>query len=330
LNDCKPNEITHATEIYIYFKCPRKIHKSEKIKISNIIGDSNTNIICKQCNSFAQWGIDNIGDNFLNDYWDYDKNININPWLISYGSSKKSIYIKCQDKDYHESYPTTSNNFTGDKRCPYCNSFASGKVHPLDSLGKLLEDKGLLHLWSSKNKKSPYEYAPHSSKDAYWKCPEGKHVDFKRKISYSILRDFRCPDCQYSKGEEAISNYFIHKNFIKIDQDDFNKLIDENKCNNLYYIPQMKYSGLVGLKGGLLSYDFYIPRLNLLIEYHGGQHEKFTRGIHKTMKDFERQLEHDNRKCIYADKNNINLLVIWYWDFDRIEKILERELSKLI
>jgi len=46
------------------------------------------------------------------------------------------------------------------------------------------------------------------------------------------------------------------------------------------------------------------------------------------MKDFERQVEHDKRKCEYTQNNNINLLVIWYWDFDNIEGILKRELKK--
>jgi len=42
---------------------------------------------------------------------------------------------------------------------------------------------------------------------------------------------------------------------------------------------------------------------------------------------FKKQLEHDRRKREYAKKHNINLLEIWYWDFDNIEKILDRELE---
>ena len=110
-------------------------------------------------------------------------------------------------------------------------------------------------------------------------------------------------------------------------QEEFDKLEDNNKYNKNYFIPQKEFDGLIGLGNKNLSYDHYIPKYNLLIEYHGGQHEKFTRGIHKTMKDFEKQLEHDNRKCIYAENNNINLLIIWYWDYDKIEEILEKELN---
>jgi len=186
----------------------------------------------------------------------------------------------------------------------------------------------VLKIWSSKNKKSPYEYSPNSGKDVYWKCPDNKHEDYLRNIRDSNSCDFRCPYCQHSKGEEVISNYFSNKNFIKITQKEYNKLIDKENIN--YFISQKKFKNLIGMNNGLLSYDHFIPKYNLLIEYHGIQHEKYNSWFHKSIKDFERQLEHDKRKCEYSINNNINLLIIWYWYFDRIEEILDKELSKLI
>ena len=89
----------------------------------------------------------------------------------------------------------------------------------------------------------------------------------------------------------------------------------------------MKYDSLIGLGGGNLSYDFYLPDYNLLIECQGIQHESYTKGFHKTKKDFERQLEHDRRKREYAKQHNIKLLEIWYYDMDNIEDILIKELE---
>jgi hypothetical protein len=43
--------------------------------------------------------------------------------------------------------------------------------------------------------------------------------------------------------------------------------------------------------------------------------------------EFEYQQEHDKRKREYAEKHNIKLLEIWYWDFDNIETILKKELN---
>lgn len=47
----------------------------------------------------------------------------------------------------------------------------------------------------------------------------------------------------------------------------------------------------------------------------------------QTEEKFEIQKEHDKKKKEYAESHNIELLEIWYWDFDNIEKILEKELA---
>ena len=325
LNKDKPSDISYSAGGKRYFKCPKGIHKSELKHMDSFVHGELGAMNCKSCNSFAQWSIDNIDKNFLDKYWDWDKNneLGIDPWVISY-ASKKKVYIKCQEKEYHKSYAITCASFSVQgSRCPYCSN-KNGVVHPLDSLGKLLEDKGLLHLWSKKNKKSPYEYAPKSHQEVWWKCPEG-HKNYKRIIINSNNYNFRCPECQYSEGEEAIGNCLTEKGFIKISQDEFKQLINNNKYNINYFIPQMKFDGLMGTGGGLLSYDFYIPKYNLLIEYQGNYHDGTI--PYQTKKQFEKQQEHDRRKNEYTKINNINLLEIWYWDFNKIEEILIKKLN---
>ena len=58
-----------------------------------------------------------------------------------------------------------------------------------------------------------------------------------------------------------------------------------------------EFDGLVGLNNKNLSYDFYLPQYNLLIEYQGEQHEKpidFTgKGMKYAKKRFQIQQEHD-------------------------------------
>jgi len=126
--------------------------------------------------------------------------------------------------------------------------------------------------------------------------------------------------------KKKIDEVLIYNNWIKISQQDFEQLIDKEKYNKNYYIPQMKYNGLIGLGNGLLSYDFYIPKLNLLIEFQGEQHERYIKGFHKSYEDFLKQQEHDKRKKEYAIINKYNFLEIWYYDFDRIEEILDRDI----
>ena len=97
--------------------------------------------------------------------------------------------------------------------------------------------------------------------------------------------------------------------------------IKDYLCNNHYkYIPQKTFSGLIGVGGGALSYDFYLPDYNLLIEYQGEFHD----GTAKIQTEIEllKQQEHDKRKRGYAQKHNIYLLEICYNDYDNIEQIL--------
>ena len=42
---------------------------------------------------------------------------------------------------------------------------------------------------------------------------------------------------------------------------------------------------------------------------------------------FKIQQEHDKRKRDYAEANGYKLLEIWYYDYDRIEEILNKELE---
>jgi len=317
LNNCLPNEISYSSNKKYYFQCPRGIHKSELKNISNFT-KRNSIITCNQCNSFAQWGIDNICKDFLEKYWDYDKNI-LDPWEISYANSSSKVYIICQEKDYHENYLIACASFSVQRsRCPYCTS---KKIHKLDSLGTLYPKA--LALWSDKNKKSPYEYTTHTHQQVYWKCENGKHKDYLRGVDGSNRYNFRCPECDFSKGEERISNNLINSDWIQISQEEFDKII--NKYNNKYFIPQKEFEGLVGLGGGLLSYDFYLPKYNLLIEYQGEYHDGTVKN--QTKEDFEKQVEHDRRKKEYTQQNGYNFLEIWYKDFDNIESILAKELN---
>jgi len=121
----------------------------------------------------------------------------------------------------------------------------------------------------------------------------------------NFLFGSRCPLCNKSKGENIITKYLIN--------------------NNINFIPQKRFKSLVGTGNGLLSYDFYLPEYNLLIEYQGEFHD----GTNKLQnsKKFKRQVEHDRRKKEYALSNKYNFLEIWYWDFDNIETILDNYLE---
>ena len=300
LNKCSPKDISYSTDKFCWFKCPKNIHNSELKSISHFVNRRKKNMDCAQCNSFAQYLINLYGENALKLYWDYNKNT-IDPWEINKCGCMK-VWIKCQDINYHESYQVRCSDFTiKNSRCPYCTG---KKVHKFDSLGWIYPQ--VLEIWSDKNKKSPYEYTPHSQQKVWWKCPDSKHKDYFRDINSSGKYNFRCPSCDFSKGEKRIEDWLnIHL---------------------ITYESQKAFNNLIGLGNRNLTYDFYLPKQNLLIEYQGEFHKQNI-VPNQTKEQFKYQQEHDRRKKQYTIDNNINFLEIWYWDFNNIESILEKEVN---
>lgn len=125
----------------------------------------------------------------------------------------------------------------------------------------------------------------------------------------NALRGSGCPKCSLSHGEREIMKYLDSRNIL--------------------YESQKKYSDLVGIGGGMLSYDFYLPEYNLLIEFQGEQHENPHGGIFGGIERFRIQKEHDKRKKCYAQTNGINFFEIWYYDQKNIEQLLSYKLNNL-
>jgi hypothetical protein len=95
--------------------------------------------------------------------------------------------------------------------------------------------------------------------------------------------------------------------------------------NNISYTREKTFDGLIGVGGGLLSYDFFVPEYNLLIEFQGGQHIKPV-PLFGGKAQFEKQKEHDRRKRIYAKENGYNFLEIWFNEIGNIDSILSEYL----
>ena len=117
-----------------------------------------------------------------------------------------------------------------------------------------------------------------------------------------------CPTCRKSLLERTTTKYL--------------------KNNKIDFVPQQKFNDLKGIGGRKLSYDFYLPKFNVLIECQGIQHEKPIDFFGGT-ETFEIQKEHDKRKNEYAKKHNIKLLEIWYDEINNIEQILSEELNTI-
>lgn len=127
------------------------------------------------------------------------------------------------------------------------------------------------------------------------------------RTPHDLLKSCTCPNCTTnSKLEYYIKLYLdIHKISYK-----------------LHY----SFDGLYGINGGLLSYDFYLPEYNLLIEAQGKQHIEPVAHFGGEER-FVIQIEHDKRKREFAKMKNIELLEIFYNAMNNISSILDKQFN---
>lgn len=91
--------------------------------------------------------------------------------------------------------------------------------------------------------------------------------------------------------------------------------------NNIEFIHQKRF---YHEDSSYQIFDFFLPNFNLAIEYNGEQHYIETNFFARTLIE---QKKSDNRKKIYCEKNNIELLIIPYWEYNKIEEILKGVVS---
>jgi len=217
------------------------------------------------------------------------------------GNNKK-LKWQCLKDGCGEKFEASWVNISQNKGCSYCAGKQVGLSNCLAT-----KNPELAKEWhpTLNGDLTPYNVTVSSNKYAWWKCNECRH-EWKALISNrNGFYKTGCPQCNKSKAEKIIKEMF--------------------NLNHIYHIPQKEFNGLLGLGGRNLSYDFYLPQYNLLIEYQGEFHDESSSLCAKIK--FKYQQEHDRRKRQYAQNNNIDLLEIWYWEFDNIEEILEKELQ---
>lgn len=166
----------------------------------------------------------------------------------------------------------------------------------------------------NKSRKNTYDYCKEKGYkilSSYLEAMEKILINFNcghkpHWITPAMLKQSQsCPICSESKGERAVRLY-LEKNNIEFKQE--------------YRFDDCRYKDF-------LRFDFYIPSLNLCIEFDGEQHYKANDYFGK--KEFELTQKRDRIKNNYCEEKGIGLLRIPYWEIDNVDKILNKELKKL-
>jgi Zn finger protein HypA/HybF involved in hydrogenase expression len=184
---------------------------------------------------------------------------------------------------------TWDNHVNKKQGCPECNP-SGRKKRTLDSIKSQISNlnTGYEYDWDT--------YNGYFSSNFKIKCQ--KHGWFNQQVSNHLMGQ-RCPKCKQSKGEKEIEKFLIE--------------------NSIEYETQKRFNNCKNKK--MLPFDFYIPSINLCIEYDGELHynsvEFFGGNEH-----LKKTLKHDAIKSKFCKENNINLIRISYFNFQNINKIL--------
>lgn len=141
-----------------------------------------------------------------------------------------------------------------------------------------------------------YDYPKQCSEQStYWRCDCDCGNSFITTAHRLGQGNTQSCGCLVSKGENKIKELLTSMGIEYLSQYSFNDLKDVS----------------------LLRFDFYLPKFNILIEYQGEQHYKNTE-IWGGEEDFKDRIKKDNMKRNYCFKNNIKLIEIPYWDYNKL------------
>ena len=333
LNDCLPSEVNFSSNTPRWFKClTHPEHKSELKVISRLTSKNQEGSIeCNQCNSVAQYILDNFPNKKLEEVWDYEKNEDLDPWSVN-KSSRIKAWIFCQEKDYHGSYEMRCSHFTQGERCPYCTN-RNGKVHSLDSLKQYIIDKYgeefFNVIWSDKNSIDPSTIAPNSTIICWWNCPEGSHEPYQRDCHSSFKVEFRCPKCVEERKESIIEE----KTRLYLENLGY-EVKTEYNCSLIPKNPKTKM---------LMPFDNEVILENgkhLIIEVHGRQHYgiHFYKNRYSCSEEeakkmlYQRQLydRYKRIKCVQASYEYLEIPYLYFNKNDTYKKIIYTTINKLL
>lgn len=198
-------------------------------------------------------------------------------------------HVKCKCNLHNETYETLVESVIEKRGCPQCTLEKRRNYLTFDEAKiKLNNNKTGVELLDYKQCKLPITV----------KCENCGEV-----WNTLITSPSPCPNCDSKYIGESLVYQFL-------------------KNNNVTFVTQHKFKDCVDKKE--LVFDFYLPELNMCIEYNGKQHYmpiKFFGGEPR----YQKQLLHDEIKREYCKNNNITLIEIKYTEntYNKIEKILK-------
>ena len=233
--------------------------------------------------------------------WNKERNGSLKPTDFTAGSGRKVYWICNKGHQWSASIVKRTNG----RQCPICsNKKVLAGFNDLQTIQPQLAAE-----WNyiKNGSLKPTDVTCGTAKKVWWICNKGHQ--YKASINHRYSLNNGCPICNDSKGELAIRQFLINKNILFKEQ----------------YIFSDRRSSL----GGALRDDFAIIHNDKVvgtIEYHGKQHYEVVdfsgHNPEKARKNFNDTKIRDADKTRYLQEHNISQLIIPYWEYNNVEKIL--------
>ncbi|WP_411810927.1 hypothetical protein ACLB9Y_12105 [Chryseobacterium scophthalmum] len=267
---------------------------------------------CPECLSIIQSGNNRIPVSELNIRIKNSKNsvIRDKQIVIRYedhlhNDKNSMVLVKCNLFGHHKKpYPQTAVSIGKNNICPECAKTREYKKKAGENLvtkinNILIEKNSSFSFFGSidRNDKSIIFYE--------LICKNCGCSEWEREKYVSSVK---CKVCYPNDtiGESRVIKYL---NFLK-----------------LTFKKQKKFPGMKNEKE--LKCDFFIPKLNLIIEFDGHQHY-YSVDYFKGFKSFKKTIKCDWIKNRYALKNRINILRIPFYEYENIEKLIDDSIAKI-
>ncbi|MCA6068324.1 endonuclease domain-containing protein [Chryseobacterium sp. RG1] len=267
---------------------------------------------CPECLSIIQSGNNRIPVSELNTRIKSSKNsvIRDKQIVIRYedhlhNDKNSMVLVKCNLFGHHRKpYPQTAVSIGKNNICPECAKTREYKKKAGENLIEkinniLIEKNSSFSFFGSidRNDKSIIFYE--------LICKNCGCSEWEREKYVSSVK---CKVCYPNDtiGESRVIKYL---NFLK-----------------LTFKKQKKFPGMKNEKE--LKCDFFIPKLNLIIEFDGHQHY-YPVDYFKGFKSFKKTIKCDWIKNRYALKNRINILRIPFYEYENIEKLIDDSITKI-
>ena len=199
----------------------------------------------------------------------WSKSNRLSPASIKKRTDNYKIKLICPE---HGEYETTPKRAAmADFVCPKCAAIkrrvsnhnanrrrSAGLAEHIPNENLVVELPQVRDFWSDKNQYPPEDYSVNSSVFAFFKCDEGKHADYHRKICEAAMANFACPKCNrertWSRLQRKVYAYISSK---------YDDIRNERECT---------FTAKNPLTGYPMPYDNEIVELGLIIEVQGMQH----------------------------------------------------------